>query len=68
MSISVSQALQCVSPHRAILPLYFVRPSGVVIATGVAGTHGGAVILDDWLQFVQSFPSKSAALSSLRCN
>jgi hypothetical protein len=66
MAVSLSSALESLSAHRDVVPLYFVRSKNVLIVTGVLGTHGGAVILDDALQFVRSCPSKSAALSALR--
>lgn len=68
MSVSLSQALRGVNSHRDVVPLYFVQSAGVLIVTGVAGTHGGAIILDDALQFVRSCSSKSAALSAIRNN
>lgn len=68
LSSPLSQALESVSTHRDVVPLYYVRGANVVIVTGVAGSHGGAVVLDDALRFVRSYPSKSAALASLRSN
>ena len=65
MSLSLSQALQTVSTHREVVPLYYVRSTGQFIIAGLTATHGGAVIVGDDGP-LRTFPSKSAALASMR--
>lgn len=66
MSISpISQALQSVSTHRDVVPAYFVRSAGVFVVAGIAGSNGGAVIVNYRGEIVRAFRSKRDALASI---
>lgn len=68
MSVSLSSALESVSAHRDVVPLYFVRSKNVLIVTGVAKTNGGAIIMDDAGQILGACSSKRAALAAIGCS
>lgn len=66
MSSPLSAALQSVSTHRDVVPLYYVRSANRFIVTGTAGSNGGAVIVDDETgQIVRACASKRDALRSI---
>ena len=62
---NIAVALQTISPHRKVVPVYYHRPSGTWIITGLSKNHGGAVRVDDRGQIVSAFASKRAALRSI---
>ena len=68
MSVSLSSALESVSAHRDVVPLYYIRSKNLLIVTGLAKTNGGAIIIDDAGQIVGAMPSKRAALAAIGCS
>ncbi len=62
---NIAVALQTISPHREVVPVYFIRSTGTWIVAGLSKTHGGAVLVDDHGQIVSAFASKRAALRSI---
>lgn len=69
MSVSsLTRALESVSVHRDVVPVYFVRSANRFIITGVGKTNGGAIIVDDAGQIVRACSSKKDALAAIGCH
>ena len=58
-------AIENVCKHREVVPAYFVRSTGHIIVTGVAGSNGGAIIFDQLGNIVMACASKRDALASI---
>lgn len=63
---SISTALETLSTYRDVVPVYYFRPAGVWVITGLNKTGNGAVTINDEDgKIIDVFACKRDALQSL---
>jgi hypothetical protein len=63
--MTISNAIDRVSTHRDVVPVYYHRPSRSWVITGVCNTARGAVVVDATGGISRIFDSKRDALASI---